>query len=194
MSNNMKLGLGIVVVVIVIIAIWMLSSSSSAPLGDETSMATTSDTMNGGETGSTGGSMDTSASASQQTFRSLLTQTGNHECLYALASNTQSHHVVQISDGKMYGEFRTTDASGKAINSLMVYDGRYLYAWVEGKTTGTKTILASLDQLPEALPSDLTSGAIFGSADQNVSWDCHAWIPDTAKLAPPTYVKFTAAS
>ena len=72
----------------------------------------------------------------------------------------------------------------------MIYDGGTLYSWKEGATTGKKSSIRSMAELPEAIPNDLTSGANFGVSMDNVGWDCHDWAKDPAMLVVPTYVKF----
>jgi hypothetical protein len=116
-----------------------------------------------------------------------LSRAGNYECFYdAIDGNVQHNNRLYISGGKMRGEFRST--AGPA--TMMVYDGSYLYTWQEGQVSGTRSRLTSISQLPGAIPKDLTSGAIYGTSDENVSWDCHTWIKDAKMLSAPSYVKF----
>jgi len=186
----MRILIGVVVVgLIAIVGIRMFSAPSVSPTGDMQG-ATTTDTTAG--TGTTGQGT-TGSTAKPATFRSLLTQSGNNECTYeGLDGSTRISDKVNISGGKMYGEFRTTSAAGIDDNSLIVYDGHYLYTWKEGKATGTKTVLSSLSQLPQAIPADMTSAFILGTASENIGWDCHSWLTDAKKLVPPTYVTFTS--
>ena len=89
----------------------------------------------------------------------------------------------------MRGEFRTIVGNDTSAN-LMIYSGGILYSWKEGATTGKKSSIKSLAELPEAIPNDLTSGGGFGVSMDNVSWDCHYWAKDPKMLVVPTYVKF----
>jgi hypothetical protein len=98
--------------------------------------------------------------------------------------------VIYISNGKMRGEFRSTSGTVSSAN-LMIYNGGYLYSWVEGTTVGKKTSINSLSDLPAVIPKDLTSGAIYGTSDNSVGWDCHDWLTDNSVFVIPTYVKFT---
>ena len=93
----------------------------------------------------------------------------------------------------MRGEFRST-VNGVSTATIMVYSGGSLYTWTEGMTTGKKTTLTSLADLPQVIPQDLTSGAIYGTGSTNVSWDCHDWATDATLLTVPAYVTFTASS
>lgn len=89
----------------------------------------------------------------------------------------------------MRGEFRTISGTDSTAN-LMIYTGGTLYSWKEGATTGRKSSIESMAELPQAIPADLTSGGGFGVSLDNVSWDCHDWAKDPAMLVVPTYVKF----
>ncbi len=124
------------------------------------------------------------------TYKSLLTQKGNYQCDYnQVAADGQSQNVIYISGGKLRAEFRTMK-SGQAVANLSVYDGRYLYEWPEGTTVGTRKLLTSLSELPAAIPKDLTSGAVVGTNQNSVGWNCHPWLVDTKLLVAPSYVIF----
>ncbi len=129
-------------------------------------------------------------SPSANTFKSLLTQTGSYQCDYSQVQSTgQSNNVIYIYGGKLRGEFRTSK-NGDTIANLLVYDGRYLYSWQEGSSTGTRTLLTSLSQLPLVIPKDLTSGQIYGTNYESVGWNCHTWLTNKSLLTPPSYVTF----
>ena len=126
-----------------------------------------------------------------QTYKSIITQTGSHQCDYEqVGSSGKTSGVVYIADGKMRAELRTSDVVDT--RSLAVYDGRYLYIWTEGKTTGTRSEPSSVSQLPIVIPTDLNSGKIFGSGTNSISWNCHSWLKDAKLLVPPSYVTFSA--
>ena len=174
---------GIVAVIIILFGIWYFASNS---IGAGAPTAATS-------TESSGTAPGTSAAAprSTNTFRSIFTQSGNHECRYEqVGTSSQTTSVVYIADGKMRGEFRTIGAVPSA--NLMIYSGGVLYSWKEGATTGKKTSISALSDLPQAIPQDLSSGAIFGVSSENVSWDCHDWARDVRLFILPTYVTFSS--
>lgn len=182
MNKNTLIG-GIIVLVLIALGIWYISSSNTgiSPTTDTT--ATTSDSTTGNTSGGTTGNPNT--------FRSIFTQEGNNQCTYEqVEASSRSTNVIYIADGKMRGEFRTMTGNDTA-SSLMIYDGGFLYSWEEGKTTGKKTSLKSIADLPEAIPADISSGAIFGKSLDNVSWDCHSWAKDAKVFVIPTYVKFS---
>jgi hypothetical protein len=128
---------------------------------------------------------------SSSTYVSLFTATGNHECDYEQVTTTgRNSNVIYIADGKMRGEFRST-VNGNTTGTLMIYTGGYLYTWNEGMTTGTKTSITKLSQLPSIIPTDFAGGSIIGNNSENVGWFCHNWNKDPAMLQIPSYVSFT---
>jgi len=181
----------IVVIIIIGLGIWYFASGGAGSMQQTATTTVMTDNSGTGTTGSTSGT-GTSGSGTTgtgTTFHSIFTQSGNHECTYAgVSGSTQIHSLVDIADGKMYGEFRTLGATSTA--DLMIYTGGTLYTWKEGATTGKATSIKTLADLPDAIPQDLTSGAIFGVNSDNVSWDCHDWAKDASKFTLPSYVKF----
>ncbi len=184
MDQNKVIGI-VVVVVLVILGIWYFSPSNTGMTGTQDGTGAAA-----GATGATGNTGTTVKPAATNTFRSIFTQSGNHECLYEqVSSSSRTSSRIYIADGKMRGEFRTMTGDTSSAN-LMIYSGGILYSWKEGATTGRKSSIKSMSELPEAIPSDLTSGGGFGVSLNNVSWDCHDWAKDPALLVVPSYVKF----
>ena len=182
MNQNTIIG-GIVVIILAVLGIWYFSSNTTGTAGQDQT-ATTSDST--GTTGTTAGT-----AANPNTFRSIFTQSGNHVCTYAqVTASGQSSNAVYIADGKMRGEFRTVSGTG-TLADLMIYTGGILYSWKEGATVGKKSSIKSLADLPQAIPGDLTSGAILGFSLDNVSWDCHDWARDVKLFVIPAYVTFS---
>src|SRR3989338_5949024 len=88
-----------VVIVLVALGIWYFASSGTAGITQGETATTT--------TGTTGTPVGTPAASS--TFRSIFTQSGNHQCDYSQSNSTgQSTSVIYLADGKMRGEFRST--------------------------------------------------------------------------------------
>ena len=184
MNKNTLIG-GIVIIVLVVLGVWYFSSSKDAVTGEDGTATSTE------VTGTTGTPKTPAAAAPAKTFRSIFTQAGNHQCSYEqVGDSTRSSSVIYLADGKMRGEFRTV-AGNENTATLMIYDGGYLYSWTEGMTTGKRSSIRTLADLPQVIPNDLTSGAIFGVSDDNVSWDCHDWAKDAKFFTIPTYVKFS---
>jgi len=92
----------------------------------------------------------------------------------------------------MRGEFRTVTASSSIAN-IMIYTGGYLYSWREGATVGKKSSIKTIAELPQVIPDDLTSGAVFGTSMDNVSWDCHDWLKDLKMFVIPSSMTFSAS-
>ncbi len=186
MNKNTTIGVIIVIVVLILIGWGMYSYQPTPPVvalpADNTTTTTTQNT-----TTATG----TTAPKTGVTFRSIFQQSGSHVCTFEqVSASSRSSSAVYIADGKMRGEFRTTTGA-ITTGDLMVYNGGTLYTWKEGTGTGKKSSITSISQLPEVIPTDLTSGAVYGTSANNVSWDCHDWKQDNTLLAPPTTVKFS---
>lgn len=196
--NRTALTWSIVLIILIVgLGLWYSYSTSGAAPTQSDAGATTTALTAGTETSAANLSSGTSAAsgssgstAGTNTFRSIFTQSGNNQCTYAaVTASIQSHNVVDIAGGKMHAEFRTTGSVTTA--DLMTYSNGILYVWKEGATTGTKTSITSLADLPDAIPQDLTSGAVLGNSDNNVSWDCHAWNKDSSAFTIPSFVTFS---
>ncbi len=168
----------IVVAVIVIGGIfWFMRNSEDSGSLSETSSQNTTGT-------------NTGVIGMKSTLGGIFDDPGNYQCDYnQVSQQSRSTNVVYISGGKLRAEFRTQTATSTTL-SLAFYDGTYLYVWEEGKSTGVRTQPRTISDLPKAIPEDITSGRILGSGLSSVSWDCHDWLKDPAKLVKPTYVKF----
>ncbi len=185
--NRMLIALGVIVVIA--LGVWLYTSNSASVAPSSNTATTPSPSTDGKTTSPT----TPSGAGSGNTYKSLLRQNGSYKCDYAqVQSSGQGNSVIYIYGGKLRGEFRTTSGDVKAA-SLVVYDGHYLYTWTEGKSTGTRTVLTSLSQLPSVIPQDLTSGSIYGTSYNSVGWNCNYWLTDPKILIPPSYVKFTDA-
>ena len=185
---DQKTVIGGVIAIIIIIG-GVLYFNSSMMGGDAAQSPTADTTSTTPPAGGTGVTV-TNPGKDTATFRSIFAQSGSHECKYdGLDGSSKISNVIYIADGKMRGEFRTTNGTG-VVADMMIYDGGLLYSWKEGASVGKKTSITSIAQLPHAIPSDLTSGAVLGTSKENISWDCHFWIMNAKLLALPTYVKF----
>jgi hypothetical protein len=192
MSKN--IGLGFALFALFVIALWMYpfkNSQLQAPPSERTTPTTTPEKSP--ETNSASPTSPKPAApkpAATAEFKSVLAQKGNYQCDYDQVQSTgQKHNVIYISNGKMRAEFRSISGDVTA-TTISVYDGRYLYTWKEGFSTGTRSTITSLGQLPAAIPADLTSGKIYGNTYESVGWKCRVWLVDSKLLAPPSYVKF----
>lgn len=180
--------IAIVVIIIILLGLgwWAFGTpdvDTVTPTGIATSTTVGSTDSSGTGTNTTGGA------TSSNTFKSIITQKGSYQCTYNQATQGgQTVSTIYIADGMLRGEFRDTDAVG----NMMIYSNGTLYVWQEGKTTGTKSQISTLAQLPTVIPRDLTSGSSLGSGINSVGWDCHQWIKKDSFFTPSTAIKFTA--
>ncbi len=175
MNQNTLIG-GIILILLILLGIWYFSSAnpSGSPVPQQIANTPAA----------------TVTPSTPNTFRSIFTQSGNHQCSYSqVQSAGQTSSVIYIADGKMRGEFRTMGVTPSA--NLMIYSEGILYSWKEGASVGKKSSIKSIADLPQAIPSDLTSGAIFGANSESVGWDCHDWAKDVKLFTVPAYVKFS---
>ena len=188
---NRNIVIGIIVVILIIIGVWYFAGMSGTGMNATSTAATSTTATTTATTSSNTGTTSGSGTTAKQSFKSIFTQNGNYECDYTSASTSaQASSKIFLADGKMRGEFRTTNANGTTNANLMIYSGGTLYSWKEGSSTGKKTTIRTIADLPAAIPSDLTSAAIFGTSDNNVGWNCHPWAKDTTAFSIPSYVKF----
>lgn len=188
MKNNL-IWVVVILVVVILAAVYVgsganiyQSSTETATTTQVSNTKTTVKNSNGGATLPLAG-MNTSLGG-------IFSIKGSYQCDYeAVSPQGRASNVVYLSDGKMRGEFRTTGAFATS-NNITVYDGKYLYVWTEGFSTGKVTEPKTLADLPGIIPQDVSSGRILGTSANNVSWNCHAWLRDASKLMRPSYVTF----
>jgi hypothetical protein len=191
MTKSLFLAVGLLAAVAA--AVWFFTAGPTLPANSSpTSTTTAGSTVTPAPGGSptSGTKPPTKGIPNSTTYKSLLTQSGSYECDYSTVSASgQTNNVIYMYEGKMRGEFRT-NSPGESTSNLFVYDGHYLYQWQEGASTGKRTVLTSLSELPLVIPKDLTSGSIIGNSYTSVGWQCHTWLTNKALLTPPSYVTF----
>ena len=182
--DNKTLWTGIVVVVVIILGAVLFSQDNSVVDTSETN--TTSTTEQVTKTPATKPAVVKPVVVVED-FTNIFPQKGNFKCVYEEVSpSNRSTNVIYFSDGKMRAEFRPLSGTP----NLMVYDGKYMYNWVEGRGTGTVSQPKSISDFPSIIPKDITSGKVLGSSSSNVSWDCNPWIKDASLVTKPSYVIF----
>jgi hypothetical protein len=190
----------IAIIIIVLLGLYFWggnSASQTSTSTDQNATTTTTDIVDGtneGATSSASGSTSASTTGMKSTLGGIFDNPGSYECDYNQLSGTpgnsvRSTNVIYIANGRLRGEFRTTSATSTVL-SMMVYDGNNLYVWNEGQSAGKVSVPKTIKDLPGVIPEDITSGRILGNSQINVSWDCHAWSTDPAKLVKPSYVTF----
>ncbi|KND48078.1 MAG: hypothetical protein AB201_00550 [Parcubacteria bacterium C7867-006] len=175
-------------VVVVVLIVWMASLSGEKDVINIETPDVTDQSTNTTGVKTTTGSKSVST-IKTQTFTNILPKVGNYQCDYeAVTPTTRTTNTIYLSDGKMRGEFRTTTANGSIAN-IMVYDGTYLYTWVEGQSVGTASQPKSLSDFPSIIPKDLVASQSLGSGLNNASWSCHPWSKVSSMLQKPSYLK-----
>lgn len=187
MKNNL-IWVAVILVVVILAAIYIGSGSNSYQASTEN--ATTTQVSNTKTTVKSSTNPTLPLAGMNTSLGGIFSIKGNYQCDYeAVSPQGRASNVVYLSDGKMRGEFRTTGAFATN-NNITVYDGKYLYVWTEGFSTGKVTEPKTLADLPGIIPQDVSSGRILGTSANNVSWNCHAWLRDASKLTRPSYVTF----
>ncbi len=128
-----------------------------------------------------------------QSLQSLVRNMGNTTCSYqqvSTGSTARSVDALYISGGKIRGEFRSTTPQGISTNTIMLFNGTTLYTWTEGMISGTASSVHSASDVATLLPQSLGGNKTLGTSDNNVSWDCHPWIPVVSMLTLPAGVTF----
>ncbi len=184
---NRTITIAVIIIIVLGLGWWIYSKPST-----DTAVPTTTSTstvLGNTDSPSAGGNTNNGTPTQQTTFKSIITQKGSYQCTYNQATQAgQTISTIYIADGMLRGEFRDTDSVG----NMMIYNKGTLYVWQEGKTTGTKTKVNTLAQLPAIIPRDLTSGSSLGSGINSVGWDCHQWTMKASLFTPSTAIKFTA--
>ncbi len=135
----------------------------------------------------TPGKVVSKATPKVETFTNIFPQKGSYKCVYEeVTPSRRTSNTIYFSDGKMRGEFRVLAGA----SNVMLYDGYYLYTWVEGQATGAVSIPKAIADFPPIVQKDIAAGKVLGSGLNNVSWDCNPWIKDASLLVKPTYLKF----
>jgi hypothetical protein len=193
MKNNLLWGAVAAAAVILIVVLLAGGRQAAVTGGNATSTSETQTTAAGSKTTTT---TKTASSAPKPvegmkvSLGGIFAEQGNYECDYeAVTPSQRTSSVVYVSNGKLRGEFRTSQ-TGKTNASIVVYDGTNLYAWTEGMATGQISQPKTLADLPGIIPDDVSSGRILGSGLNTVGWNCHAWSYDASLLQRPSYVTF----
>lgn len=190
--KKILIGLGVLLLVFIVLFFFKAKKSNDdvenmATSTPESGIVQNSSVSGAGAVKSSGSNVSPTTSLATNLFP----QKGSYQCTYEQATQTsRSTNTVYIADGRIRAEFRSKDAQGFGTLSMMVYDGTYLYSWVEGQAVGTRTRPTSVSQIPIVVPTDIHEGKVLGSGINNVSWDCHAWTKVSSMLSKPSYVKF----
>lgn len=174
LAVNRRVGIiiGAIIILLIIAALGFMMMNKSSILNPQDS---------------TQQSIDSNATGSQASIKSLLGAGKNVTCTVAYSEN-QSSGTIYVADKKFRGDFTITDAGGKQIESHMIQDGNYSYSW-----SGSQGAKMKLEALATPTP---VPGATDQSADLDKKADikCSAWGVDQSKFAVPADVQFTDLS
>ncbi len=92
--------------------------------------------------------------------------------------------TMYVADGKMRVDF-SGYANGLFTKTSMIDDGKYLYVWADGASTGLKLLAAS-----SASGSAIASHGGIDLATP-FTFACASWATDARVFAPPTSVSFS---
>ena len=123
------------------------------------------------------------ASSGPKSLKDLLSAGIAQKCTYSTTDiSGSSEGTTFISGGKMRGDFSMM-ASGKAIKSHMISDGKTSWIWTDGETTGFKMMVEETSE-----ESSIEGGTDW---DQKVDYKCSPWVTDGSYFTPPSNVEFT---
>ena len=115
-------------------------------------------------------------------LRQLLSGGVAQKCTY---SSGGTEGTVYVGGGKMRGDMQTT-SDDKTIASHVIVDGKTSYIWMDGQTSGYKMSWAEITPAPTGAATQ--SGF---NPDQDVNYDCGAWVADSSQFTLPTEITFT---
>ena len=122
--------------------------------------------------------------AGVNTVAYLLAQKDPLVCGVKTVSGVKRSGTMYVAYGQMRANL-TSSASGAVVNTTMIGDGAYLYAWTNGAAKGLRVLAA---------PSGNGSAiAVAGGFDPavNLSFACNPWIQTPGMFTPPSSVTFS---
>ncbi len=130
------------------------------------------------------------------TLKDLIARNVPMTCTFATKDETSKLETkgdVYLSGKKMHGNFISV-VNGKETHTHMIRDDVYMYTWTSDQPEGMKM---KVDQIEEMTKDTMKNAKDAPQAqqatsldNQNVDYDCSAWLVDEAKFVPPADVKF----
>lgn len=173
-SNLILAAIGIIIVVAGVLVLSNKSTKAPQP-GATTGLASPQESQNRGS------------------LKSLLTVGKDQSCTFT-SNQGKTKGTVFISGKKMSGDFATTGADNKQVESRMILDDQYSYFWSSDAVEGTKMKLSNLEAIT---PPPSASGQTQNQAvdiNQDVEYQCSVWAVDNSKFIPPSNVTFMDVS
>lgn len=127
------------------------------------------------------------AAATSGSIKDLLALGRAQQCTFSDTVTGGTDGVVYVANNKVRGDFTAT-VGGTATGSHMIVDGTAAYLWMDGQTTGFKTVL------DQAQPSVAAGQTQQFDANTSVDYSCKAWSVDNAVFTLPSGVTFSDPS
>lgn len=174
-------------VVLVILGLLLFKAPETSLENVDQNKNTVSDNNQNKDTKIIGKTVATKQPVFAEAFPTIFPQKGNYQCQYEeVTQSKRIQNTVYFSDGRMRAEFRTLGGSA----SILVYDGSYIYTWIEGQTKGTISRPKSISDFPAIVPKDIALGVVSGFGSATASWYCNPWSKDATILVKPSYLTF----
>ncbi len=189
---NKNLIIGLVVVIVIALGAWYVLSQGSGtatPTGAPTTSTTT--TSSAATSGAVADETTPPVGKGSGSLQSVLSRGGNYTCTFttistAAGSGSKSSGTIYVSAGKTRGDFSATTNTGATTMVHIIRSGSTSYTWVAGQPTGSKAAITPTSPTI----TNPSGGSITQDQFANVSWDCHAWLPDVTQFVPPPSIKF----
>ena len=96
--------------------------------------------------------------------------------------------VVYVADGKMRGDFSSTDEEGVTTESHMIVDGNTSYVWVEGQDMGYMTTFDA-DQTETTDSGDYDTVEVMDPVQPH-DYVCEGWVANSEVFVLPSNIVF----
>ena len=127
----------------------------------------------------------------------LLKLGSNAHCTFTYADNGSSiDGEVYLADKgqRLRGDFELEQTDGSMMTSSVIQDGGYGYVWSSAFEGGYKMALDEESSIFEAATSGEASSATSAIPDENVTYDCDAWVVNDSMFTPPANINFVDVS
>ncbi|OHA20736.1 MAG: hypothetical protein A2849_01630 [Candidatus Taylorbacteria bacterium RIFCSPHIGHO2_01_FULL_51_15] len=175
---NQNLLIGLVILLILAGVGWYIVSKEDLMSGESATSTPTTENSNTTAANSNSGSGN---------LQSVFSRSGNYTCSFTMSNpatpGDSFSGTVFGTGSQTRADFRVQVSSGTVIESHMIRTGGYTYTWVDGNVKGTKSTAP-----PTNIPAVTTGGYIANNG--TASWDCHPWVPESAKFTLPNGISF----
>ena len=132
--------------------------------------------------------------AVEGTIKDLIAKNVPLQCTFShVDSEATTEGAVYLADSKIRGNFTTILNAKEPIESFVIQDSQYLYAWTSQEAKGTKIKLEDVEQEEAVEPETEAGQGAVGFNDlekQNINYSCKPWIVDNSLFTPPNNIEF----